>query len=1011
MTRRSGYFLSLALTLAVTAVCAFLCFKVNVNADMTRYLPDGSPMREGLEVIAEEFDASAMSVADVRVMMKGLGESRAEALKDSLSSFAGVDAVVMQQGSQDHTLYELTVAKTVDQKRLARDIRNRFDFGTVTQTAQDGNTPDPKAIALAVAALLVILLIMSKSWVEPFLFLAATGMAVVINTGTNAFLGSVSITTNSIAAVLQLALSIDYSVILMNRYRQEHDITEALRKSRPAILSSALTTVTGLLMLCFMNLKIGADLGIVLAKGVLCSLVCASAALPGLILLFDRAVAATEKKAPVFPTDGLARFCEKNAVLLTAAFLVIFGGTYYLHNRTAIKFSTNTPSEIDTFFPKKNAAVLVYDNADEAAICALVDSVSADSGVQLALSYPTVMQRPHSAASLTSALKELAEQASMLPGGDTSASAAAAMLSEEIVKVAFYQKFGEPEKLRISTPDLLDFIAGLDPALAGQLSSAESGPGSAGMVSNFLNLPAASMEEPQPMLLHVYMLVLAQQNPSVETQQLVRLTDRDKLSRKMDTKEMSAFMGSTSFQTNMVYSFSKNKSKGMTPLEFAHFLVEDLFNRKSLASMVNDEQRTGMTVRMKIMDIAAAGRRLPKSEIDALVREFGVTPLGDTAFAGEERGVAAPAAADTSAAESAVSGQLLPSNGGAGGKNADTAAEIAGQPAGSAVTPVQAAAPETDPTEAMMDPSRRYTSAQMCRNFEQIGSQVDPSVMSLLYTYYGSHRLYNDEWTMSVEEFVDFLSEDIMNDPRFCAFIGSDIREQFMDMKEQMASGVGRMKGPGHSIAAFITDYPDESPQTEAFLKRLRALCSESLSSEWNLVGESVMFLEMKEGFSKEMRMITLLTVLAILLVVTLTFRSVITAAVLVMTVMSALFFNVTVSGFGGSAVLYLAYLIVQSILMGATIDYGILFTSYYREHGNLSEAYRGSIATILTSGLIMVCVPGAMALLLDDAMIQPIVQSLSLGALSAVVMILFVMPGVISLIYSTKRSRDGREA
>ncbi len=996
MTRRSGYFLSLALTLAVTAVCAFLCFKVNVNADMTRYLPDGSPMREGLEVIAEEFDASAMSAADVRVMMEGLGESRADALKDSLSSFAGVDAVVMQQDPQDHTLYELTVAKTVDQKRLARDIRERFDFGTVTQTAQDGNTPDPKAIALAVAALLVILLIMSKSWVEPFLFLAATGMAVVINTGTNAFLGSVSITTNSIAAVLQLALSIDYSVILMNRYRQEHDITEALRKSRPAILSSALTTVTGLLMLCFMNLKIGADLGIVLAKGVLCSLVCACSALPGLILLFDRAVAATEKKAPVFPTDGLARFCEKNAVLLTVAFIVIFGGTFCLHNRTAIKFSTNTPSSIDAFFPKKNAAVLVYDNADEPAICALVDSISADSGVQLALSYPSLMQRPHSAASLAEAIRELAEQASMLPGGDTSASASAGMLTEEIVKVAFYQKFGEPEKLRISTPDLLEFIAGLDPVMVGQFSSMDKGPGSVSLVSDFLNLPAASLEEPQPMLLHVYMLMLAEQQPSVETQQLVRLTERDKLSRKMDTKEMSAFMGSTSFQTNMVYSFSKNKSKGMTPLEFAHFLVEDLFNRKSLSSMVNAEQRAGMTVRMKIMDIAAAGRRLPKSEIDALVREFGVTPLSDTAFAGEERSVAVPAPADTSAAETALPVQLPAAYG-------DSIVK--------AVAPAPAPAPEPDPTEAMMNPSRRFTSAQMCRNFEQIGSQVDPSVMSLLYTYYGSHRNYNEEWTMSVEEFVDFLSEDIMNDPRFCAFIGSDVRGQFRDMKDQMASGVGRMKGPGHSIAAFITDYPDESPQTEAFIKRLRTLCSESLSSGWNLVGESVMFLEMKEGFGREMRMITLLTVLAILLVVTITFRSLITAAVLVMTVMSALFFNVTVSGFGGSAVLYLAYLIVQSILMGATIDYGILFTSYFREHRNLSEAYRGSIATVLTSGLIMVCVPGAMALLLDDAMIQPIVQSLSLGALSAVVMILFVMPGVISLIYSTNRSKDGREA
>lgn len=1000
MTRRSGYLFALYLTLAVTAVCAFLCFKVNVNADMTRYLPDGSPMKEGLEIIAEEFDASAMAVPEVRVMMEGMDEARSEDYSDSLAAFAGVDAVSMQQGDGGRTLYELTVGRNVNQKRLAREISRRFDEVTVTQTAQDGNTPDPKAIALAVFALLVILLVMSKSWVEPFLFLAATGMAVVINMGTNAFLESVSITTNSIAAVLQLALSIDYSVILMNRYRQEGDITEALRKSRPAILSSALTTVTGLLMLCFMNLKIGADLGLVLAKGVLCSLLCACTALPGLILLFDKAVKATEKKVPTIPTDGLARFCEKNAVLLTVAFVLIFGGTYYLHNQTPVKFSTNTPSEIDNFFPKQNAVVLIYDNDDENAVCALVDSVAADSNVRMALSYPSMMMRQHSAASLAEAIKSLAEQAEALQGGDTTASAAADLLSEEILKVAYFYKFGNPDKLRISTPELLDFIAGLDQGMVNQFSSFASGSGAVAGFPSFTDQPAAAMEEPQPMLLHVYMLMLAKQSPSVETQQLVKLTERESLGKKMNTAEMTAFMGSTSFQTNMVYSFSKNKSKGMTPVEFAHFLVEDLFNRKSLASMVSAEQKAGMIIRMKIMDIAAAGKRLSKSEIDALVREFGVTPLSDSAFQTEEGSAApAPNQAD-SPADSA------PSDGIATEDSADTAADaaVAGTPEQNGEQVAEPAiVPAADPTEAIMDPSRRFNPVEMSRNFGLIGSQIDPATMKLLYSYYGSSKLYDEDWTMSVEEFVDFLSEDIMKDPGFSAFIGDELRGEFSGMKEQMSSGVSMMKGPEHSIAAFVTGYPDESAQTESFLKRLRTHCGSSLNSGWNLVGESVMFLEMKEGFGKEMSTITLLTVLAILLVVAFTFRSVITAAVLVMAVMSAIFFNVTASGFGGSSVLYLAYLIVQSILMGATIDYGILFTSYYREHRSLQEAYHGSIATILTSGLIMICVPGAMALLLNDAMIRPIVQSLSLGALSAVVMILFVMPGVLTLIQPKK--------
>ena len=100
----------------------------------------------------------------------------------------------------------------------------------------------------------------------------------------------------------------------------------------------------------------------------------------------------------------------------------------------------------------------------------------------------------------------------------------------------------------------------------------------------------------------------------------------------------------------------------------------------------------------------------------------------------------------------------------------------------------------------------------------------------------------------------------------------------------------------------------------------------------------------------------------------------------------------------------YLAYLIVQSILMGATIDYGILMATYFREHRDLREAYHGSIRIILTSGLIMCCVPGAMALLLDDAMIQPIVKNLAIGSFSALVIVLLILPGVLSLVFGKKK-------
>ena len=163
------------------------------------------------------------------------------------------------------------------------------------------------------------------------------------------------------------------------------------------------------------------------------------------------------------------------------------------------------------------------------------------------------------------------------------------------------------------------------------------------------------------------------------------------------------------------------------------------------------------------------------------------------------------------------------------------------------------------------------------------------------------------------------------------------------------------------------------------------------------------MYAEMRGGFEHEMNVVSLLTILSIFLIVAITFRSVIVPTILVVTVMTAVYVNVVVAGWVTGQMLYLAYLIVQAILMGATIDYGILFANYYRENRKtmlqvdaVCAAYRGSIRTILTSGLIMVIGPGAMALFIDDLMISNIVGCLAVGAFMAVVLTMTVVPAVL---------------
>ena len=164
------------------------------------------------------------------------------------------------------------------------------------------------------------------------------------------------------------------------------------------------------------------------------------------------------------------------------------------------------------------------------------------------------------------------------------------------------------------------------------------------------------------------------------------------------------------------------------------------------------------------------------------------------------------------------------------------------------------------------------------------------------------------------------------------------------------------------------------------------------------------MYREMQGSFGSEMLLITILTAAAIFAIVAITFRNLLIPLLLVAIVLCGVFITVAVSGLRGVSINYLANIIVQCILMGACIDYGILFTSYYRSDrktkdikDSLKAAYDGSIHTVLTSGLIMVVVTGIIGFISTDPAVAPICMTLSIGSASAIVLILFVLPGMLA--------------
>ena len=1095
--KRQFHYILFFVTVGLAIICGFLMFHVNVNADMTKYLPDDSQMKSGLEIMTSEFGSlGQMSGTDVHVMFEGVRPKEINGIRALLESYPDVQGVSYRYSvDSTHTVFDLDVPKSVDQKALGKQISTRFGGNCVVETSQDGATPPVSVIIFSAIMIMLVLFAMAQSWFEPVVILITAGLAIILNMGTNAFLPSVSITTNFIGSILQAVLSLDYCIVLLNRYRQEQDehtdrhtaviaANKAIRKASPSIISSAFTTVVGLLMLCFMRLKIGTDMGVVLAKGVVCSLICTFTAMPSLMMLFRRVINKSAKKAYVPPTDGLARFVARHKLSMAIGAVILFFGSWYLSRQTTIFFSAEAESQIEKIFPSPNPFVLVYDTRDEESVYPLVDDLLAQPGIQSVISYPTLMSRPLTPAEMAMHVRSLlTDFKDFMPEGTEVPPEALDMLNPEMVQLLYYMRSKDSVETELSFPDLARFLhthvaanplfsSYLDEDMKSQIENLQS----------MLDIPEPEEEEPAPkpvkqektieedtvvlpretiapltanlspltvkddtievpevdfnmIALVPFIERLNARQTSAVTVEMRKLTDTAAIRLPMSVKEMSVFIGSTPTQTQLVYGYAPGKVKKLTPLQYVHLLVDDLFKRPGLAGMVSEEQRTLLSQRAYLMDMADKNASLTPSDMTILLRAFGVENMSEDDVLAmakppkkEEPQVAKrPSELDTEAIVKSIEDMQRSLH------STDTARSQI----------VKNSAPSVPKTPAKKGPSRAdlqaelftelvfgghtYTADQMASKLARLmklsdvhSDPVTPAQMSLLYDYYGSVHSSCDTLRLGFEPLLMYLCDTLVYDPRLADILPDSISSQATTIKAQMREGLGQLRKDNHSLLVVLSSLPKESPETYAFVDTLTAVADAGMEHEHYYVGESVMYAEMRGGFDHEMNVVSLLTIAAIFLIVAFTFRSVIVPTILVVTVMSAVYVNVVVAGLVTGQMLYLAYLIVQAILMGATIDYGILFANYYRENRKVMlpvdavcAAYRGSIRTILTSGLIMVIGPGAMALFVDDLMISNIVGCLAVGAFMAIILTLTVVPAVLValdrlVVYGKKNRYNG---
>lgn len=295
----------------------------------------------------------------------------------------------------------------------------------------------------------------------------------------------------------------------------------------------------------------------------------------------------------------------------------------------------------------------------------------------------------------------------------------------------------------------------------------------------------------------------------------------------------------------------------------------------------------------------------------------------------------------------------------------------------------------------------QFTKDEMLAILTKLSSNVDKNTISLLYMYYGSYKQYDDNYTLTIEKIVDYLNSDILNDSRFDEFIDDDMENKIMDSKDRVEDAKKLLVGDKHSRMLFMTEYGNEGKNTFNFIKNTRDDLSKI--NDKYLIGNSPMAYDISKSFDSEFNFISLLTLASIFIVVAITFKSIISPLIISLIIQCSVYVTMGILAFQGDPVYFISLLVVQSILMGATIDYGIVFTSYYLEirkdhkvNDSLSKAYRKSSHTIFTSGTILILVTFTIGLF-ADGVVSKICMTLSKGTLCSVILIILILPGVMA--------------
>ncbi len=663
-----GRYIFLALFIIIAGFSLYLSTKVTINDDIMKYLPSTSETKKGKDIMDEEFIEEDSSV--LNVMFKNLTDQEKEETLQKLTQIEGVSSVDYENtekyNTEKYTLYVLNVndyANSVRATNVYNYVKDNFKVAAMSGSIYDENKPILQLwiVILAIFCAMIILIILSDSYVEPWLYLISIGIAVFINKGTNLIFPSVSSITNSIVAILQLALSMDYSIMLSNRFKQEKKnhsnkieaMKEALYHSFISISSSSVTTIVGLIALVFMSFTIGKDLGFVLAKGVLLSLISIFFCLPALLLIFDNLITKTKKKAPTFNLTKLGNFIYKTRNFQIVFIIVLFIASYFLKGSIGILFTASEQDKVGKIFPANNQVAIVYNNKYEDLIKDYCKKLETNTQIDQVLCYSNTLNEKLAYNELNQKFTDL--------GQDT-------QIDDYLIKIIYYNYYNQEENNEMTLKEFIDFIKkdiysnenfsnSLNQQTKNNISLLENFSSKTLInkkrtIKNIANILGIKEEEAQNILIYYNSRNLSlkmsykdftnfmlndvakdskyknklDSNTITKLNQLQNFTNLENINKKMDSKELSNLFGIDENLIEDLFLFYRTTLKSTTKLtlnDFATFALS-LASEDMYKDMFDSATKESLQLLKTLSDDKFIKTKLPVDKMGETINSLGL---------------------------------------------------------------------------------------------------------------------------------------------------------------------------------------------------------------------------------------------------------------------------------------------------------------------------------------------------------------------------------------------------